>query len=104
MDERRPWRPKTRADCAQVPRPCPYYGCRYHLGCDVSRVGTLKVWVIEEGQPSCALDEADDGPCDFDALGRAFHRSPGRAAMLLRKALRHLEIEVRKATEDEWSD
>lgn len=25
-------RPVTRADCANVPRPCPFRDCRYHLG------------------------------------------------------------------------
>jgi hypothetical protein len=27
-----PDRPRTRADCIDGPRPCPWYGCRYHLG------------------------------------------------------------------------
>jgi hypothetical protein len=25
------WRPRTRGDCADGPRPCPFIGCRYHL-------------------------------------------------------------------------
>jgi len=28
-------RPKTRADCIDGPRPCPWLGCRYHLGVEV---------------------------------------------------------------------
>jgi hypothetical protein len=28
-------RPRTRADCIDGPRPCPFVGCRYHLAIDV---------------------------------------------------------------------
>ena len=63
-------RPKTRDDCAEAPRPCPWMGCRYHLGLAVRRDGGLlvrKAWQRfldgETGEPkgaSCALDFAED--------------------------------------------
>lgn len=28
-------RPRTRAECVDAPRPCPFVGCRYHLALDV---------------------------------------------------------------------
>ena len=34
--ERSYWRPKTRGDCANVARPCPYVSCKYHLYIDVN--------------------------------------------------------------------
>ena len=60
--ERSFWRPRTRADCANIPRPCPFVGCRYHLYLDVMKRGLVfnfpdrEVWELEH---SCALDLAD---------------------------------------------
>lgn len=58
-------RPKTRADCIDGPRPCPWVGCRYHLALDVNpETGSIKFvrpdrepWEVEH---SCALDLADE--------------------------------------------
>jgi hypothetical protein len=36
-------RPRTRADCANVPRPCPIASCRYNLGLHVKPNGTILV-------------------------------------------------------------
>ncbi|MDX1469839.1 MAG: hypothetical protein R3258_10915 [Acidimicrobiia bacterium] len=36
-------RPKTRADCINGPRPCPWLGCKYHLLLDVDDNGTI--WI-----------------------------------------------------------
>ena len=41
-----PEMPKTRADCVNGPRPCPWTECRYHIPGD---------------GPTCTLDVADDG-------------------------------------------
>lgn len=35
-------RPKTRGDCANSPRPCPWVGCRHHLLLEVTRAGALR--------------------------------------------------------------
>lgn len=56
------WRPVTRGDCANVPRPCPYVGCRHNLYLDITRTGSLK-FNFPHLQPdqmptSCAIDEA----------------------------------------------
>src|SRR5688500_3841848 len=58
------WKPRTRAECAEGPRPCPFVSCKHHLFIDVSpRTGAIKlnfpdleVWDLGE---SCALDVAD---------------------------------------------
>lgn len=52
-------RPRTRADCVDGPRPCPWVGCRYHLYSDVKWSGTLDVYHDVdplELSESCALD------------------------------------------------
>ena len=71
-------RPKTRGECANGPRPCPYVTCRYSLFLDQEPKGRrLKViqeadsldldritdQMLEEwmdGRPTCALDIAED--------------------------------------------
>ena len=66
------WRPRTRADCAHVPRPCPYVGCRYHLYLDVTGIGSLTVnydcepWELRD---SCALDLAEQGGRKLEEIG-----------------------------------
>lgn len=59
-----PPRPRTRGDCVQGPRPCPWYGCRHHLGLEVNRdTGHLRVVLdpeqIELAPETCSLDVAD---------------------------------------------
>jgi len=42
----RPWadeRPRTRADCIDRPRPCPWGGCRYHLLVNVTAAGGVTI-------------------------------------------------------------
>ena len=57
-----PVRPRRRADCAGVPRPCPFVGCRYHLW---HRQITPRGIIRHQDTPpwelrhSCALDIAD---------------------------------------------
>lgn len=49
--------PKTREDCVDGERPCPYFACRYHLWNDI------KLRHMPESLPdeTCALDVADEG-------------------------------------------
>lgn len=58
-------RPRTRGDCANVPRPCPFVGCRYHLFLDVGKGGVLRLNFPDkephELKRSCALDIAAAG-------------------------------------------
>lgn len=79
--ERDFWRPRTRADCASVPRPCPYVGCRYNLFLEVAaharRVGlrfnyhNRDVWELEHS--SCALDFAERGGMTNKQVGEVLH-------------------------------
>lgn len=51
-------RPVTRADCLDGPRPCPWAGCRHHLGYEVTDIGSIRV---TKATASCSLDIADLG-------------------------------------------
>jgi hypothetical protein len=44
-----PERPRTRADCVDGPRPCPWVSCRYHLLVDVKPSGALLLNVRTPG-------------------------------------------------------
>ena len=60
-------RPRSRADCLDGPRPCPWVSCRYHLHLDTVSKGRQEEllenpsyeWGFSE---SCALDVAERGP------------------------------------------
>jgi hypothetical protein len=68
------WKPRTRADCIDMERPCPYVSCKYHLYLDVHPIrGSIKlnftdieVWEMTE---TCALDIADRGGITLEEVG-----------------------------------
>jgi Sigma-70, region 4 len=88
--------PKTRAECAEGPRPCPHVSCRHHLYLDVSpRTGAIKlnfpdleVW---EMATSCALDVADTGAATLEDVGSILNLTRERIRQLELKALARLE-------------
>lgn len=67
-------RPKTRAECANGPRPCPWVSCKHHLALDVNaETGSIKlnfpdreVWEISN---TCALDVAEGGTHTLEQIG-----------------------------------
>lgn len=66
-------RPRTRAECADGHRPCPFVGCKWHLYLDVLSTGSIKFnfpdLEPDELEESCALDVADRGSTTFDEVG-----------------------------------
>jgi len=90
------WRPRTRAECAEGPRPCPFVSCKYHLYIDVSpRTGAIKlnfpdleVWDLGE---SCALDVADRGGTTLEDVGAIMNLTRERIRQVEVKALAKLE-------------
>lgn len=58
-------RPKTRADCGDVPRPCPWVSCKYHNFLSVNEHGSVKLHFgtddasVMPPEWSCSLDIAD---------------------------------------------
>ncbi len=81
--------PRTRAECADAPRPCPYVSCQHHLYLDVSaRTGAIKlnfpdldVWEMTE---TCALDVADRGGTTLEEVGAIMN--------LTRERIRQVEV------------
>jgi len=67
-------RPKTRADCKQEARPCPWVACKHHLYLDINpETGSIKInfpdlepWELKH---TCALDVADAGALTLEEIG-----------------------------------
>lgn len=91
-------RPRTRGECRDGPRPCPWIACRYHLYLDVTDRGSIRI--NHAGEPdelvdSCALDMADAGPRSFDGIGRAMNVSRSRVEQLAEPALERVRRRLR---------
>src|SRR5688572_5063650 len=89
-------KPRTRAECVDGPRPCPYISCKHHLYVDVSpRTGAIKlnfpdleVWELAE---SCALDVADRGGTTLEDVGAIMNLTRERIRQVEVKALAKME-------------
>jgi len=88
-------RPRTRGDCASMPRPCPFVNCGHHLYLDVEeRTGSLKLnfphlepWELAE---TCALDVADRGGTTLEAAGALVNITRERVRQVEERILRKL--------------
>ncbi|AKV03078.1 DNA-binding protein AsgB [Labilithrix luteola] len=82
-------KPRTRAECGNGERPCPFVSCKHHLYLDVSaRTGAIKlnfpdleVWEMNE---TCALDVADRGGTTLEEVGAIMN--------LTRERIRQVEV------------
>lgn len=82
-------RPKTRGDCVDGIRPCPFVSCSQHLYLDVNQeTGAIKlnfphleVWEMDD---SCALDVADRGGITLEEVGEITN--------LTRERIRQVEV------------
>lgn len=89
-------RPKTRGDCAQGPRPCPWVGCVWNNFLRVRADGSVKLtWPGTEPdevppEVSCALDVADRGGVTIRELSDAMGVVPQQALNTLNDALAKL--------------
>lgn len=91
-----PDRPKTRADCAQVERPCPWISCRMNLFLDVLTSGSI-LFNHPGKEPhevpatgSCALDIAERGPSTHAEIGKHLNIVRQRSQQIEDKAIRKL--------------
>jgi hypothetical protein len=88
-------RPRTRAECAEGMRPCPYVSCKHHLFLDVSsRTGAIKLNFpdidVENMTESCALDVSDRGGTTLEEVGAIMNLTRERIRQLEVKALAKL--------------
>ena len=90
-------KPKTRADCAGVARPCPYVSCRHNLYLDIKRNGAIltnfpdrEPWDMPPGE-SCSLDVAECGDHTQAEVGRLMDLTDSRVGHLEKQALANCE-------------
>lgn len=95
-------RPRTRGDCVDGPRPCPFVGCKYHLYLDVTEAGAIKLnhpdkepWELDE---TCALDVADRDGTTLERVGQLVGITRERVRQIEAKASRRMSrnAELRK--------
>lgn len=109
-EEAHAFKPSTRNDCAQGPRPCPWVSCRYNLYLDVREDGKLKLNFPDkepdEVSASCALDLAEDGPRTLDSIAALMGMSKERARQLEAAAFEKLYERLPRpgveTEEDDW--
>lgn len=93
-DEPQHWRPQTREDCANVPRPCPYVGCKWNLYLDVTKNGGIKLnfpdLEPDEMCHSCALDVAEEGELGLTAIADMMNLSRERVRQIEGEAMIHM--------------
>ena len=84
-------RPKTRGECVDGPRPCPWVSCRHHLAFEVSQAGGLKEKFpgleLEQLPETCSLDVADNAPLSAEGVAYLMNVSKERAHQIEASAL-----------------
>jgi DNA-directed RNA polymerase specialized sigma24 family protein len=97
-------RPRTRGDCQDMPRPCPFVSCSHHLYLDVNPdSGAIKLnfphLEVDQMAASCSLDVADRGGITLEEVGAILN--------LTRERIRQVEVrglEKIRAHEDDFED
>jgi hypothetical protein len=82
-------RPRTREECKDAPRPCPFVSCKHHLYLDVNpETGSIKlnfpdleVWEMKD---TCSLDVADRNGITLEEVGEIMN--------LTRERIRQVEV------------
>jgi hypothetical protein len=90
-------RPRTRAECADGPRPCLFVSCKHHLYLDVNpRTGSVKLnfpdkelWELPE---TCALDVADRGGITLEEVGAIMNLTRERVRQVETRGIYHMRV------------
>lgn len=103
-------RPRTRGDCVDGPRPCPYVTCTHHLAIEVTHNGGIKalrpdifdadgVPDLERLSETCVLDVADRVP-EPDEIRGLLNISQQLVDRITERALKKLEPLLAKLREE----
>lgn len=89
-------RPRTRGECAEGVRPCPYVACRHNLFLDVDSDGSLRFNFPDlepdavDPRRSCALDIADEGGGTLEDISQLANVTRERIRQIETAALKTL--------------
>jgi hypothetical protein len=92
-------RPRTRAECRDAPRPCPFVSCKHHLYLDVNpETGSIKlnfpdleVWEMKD---TCSLDVADKNGITLEEVGEIMNLTRERIRQVEVRGLLKLKMET----------
>jgi hypothetical protein len=92
-------RPKTRAQCKEEARPCPWVSCKHHLYLDISpETGSIKINFPDlepwEMQHTCSLDVAEAGALTLEEIGLITNLTRERIRQVEVRGL--LKLQVRR--------
>ena len=92
--------PRTRAECQNGVRPCPWVRCRHHLYLDVRADNVVRINFADrdptEMLATCALDLAEDGPRTLEQVAGLMGMSKERARQIEEAALVKLRVDLAK--------
>jgi len=99
-------RPRTRAECWDQPRPCPWVSCKHHLYLDVNpETGSIKlnfpdleVWEMKE---TCSLDIADKNGITLEEVGDIMNLTRERIRQVEVRGLLRLKMMSPVGSEDD---
>lgn len=113
-------RPRTRGECVDGPRPCPWVSCRFHILVETIRYSPFGnkrdqkrfleklEELVEEDllgmEDTCALDVADEGPQTLEAIGKMMGMTRERVRQIETQALlraRRRGLELKTLMEDD---
>ncbi len=98
-------RPKTRGECADIPRPCPFVSCRHHLYLDVKDSGLIRYSFpgvdLDDLQESCSLDAAEQGRRSLEQVGDLVNLTRERVHLVVLEAREKLRPALEGAKDDD---
>lgn len=104
-------RPKTRADCANFERPCPFVGCKYNLYLDEgehAEAGSIKLNFPDlephKMKESCSLDVADRGGATLEETGAFINVTRERVRQIEVKAVSGLRKQKGQMIKSRYAD
>lgn len=123
-------RPKTRGDCVDGFRPCPYVSCVHHLALDVMASGSLRLnageklgSTLHQGQnfgagswmdravdallkmpETCALDVADRGGITLEEIGALLNMKRERVRQIEEEALLDARVKLEEGDDSPQCD
>lgn len=87
-------RPKTRADCGAVQRPCHFLSCKYNLALDLTSAGSIQTYELDDLEESCALDVADRGGITLEEVGSLIGVTRERVRQIEERAAKRLSVKL----------